>query len=63
MNDPLDSGGEAAIGWAHPVSWGEFNVFGPVEGLHWAVQAFGCMAENELPDPDRAADRRAVSEF
>ena len=41
----------------------EVNVFGPVEGLHWAVQAGGCIVENELPDPDRVAICRSVPEF
>ena len=36
---------------------------GLVEGLHRAVRAFGCVAEDELPDPDRAASCRAVPEF
>ena len=63
MNDPPDVCGEAAIGWRIRRRGAQFNVFGPVEGLHGAVQAFGCLAEDELPDPGGAAVCRAVSEF
>lgn len=63
VNDPPDVCGEAVIGRRVRCRGPEFNVFGPVEGLHRALQAFGCLAENELPDPGGAAGRRAVSEF
>ena len=62
-NDLPDLCGEAAIGWRIGCRGPEVDVFGPVEGVHWATQPFGCMAEDELPDPDGAASRRAVSEF
>jgi len=63
VHDLPDLRGEAAIGWRIGCRGSEFNVFGPVEGVHRAVQPFGCMAGDELPDPDGAASCRAVSEF
>jgi hypothetical protein len=60
----LDVRGEIAAGWGIRGGGVELDVFGPVEGVHWAVQAGGCwIAEHELSDVGCAVGGRAVSEF
>jgi hypothetical protein len=64
MDHPLNLGGEASARRRIRCRRAELDVFRPVKGLHWAVQARShCIAEHELSDVDGAVGRGAVPEF